>query len=318
MAKKKQPVKVEPIEEPVEEPEEAVDDSEEVTCPVCGKPVGLEIMECPHCGAEFESEEVEEIVEEEPVAQPRSADPEAEEEPEAVGGDDMAECPVCGNSVSLSVPACPYCGAEFEEEEVEEVIEVEEEPEPAPVAKPRAVPVAVRDDEVAEVQFEEEVEGEEPPAEEYPEVERLPIDAPTSITDLRVFGISLIVLGIVGSQISFFIDWYWTWVPPIEDNLGMFLGVAAVVVVVGLLIFMLYKRLPASKKAKKTSMVPGMSLSIFLFGIFAVAMVLLWNPINSALQSQSLGVAIAFIAVIIVGVLAMFMGQKMNTRASAA
>ena len=310
MAKKKQPVKV----EPVEEPEEAVDDSEEITCPVCGKPVGLEVMECPHCGAEFESEEVEEIVEEEPAAEPQMAAPEVEEETEAVSSDDMAECPVCGNSVSLSVPACPYCGAEFEEEEVEEVIEVEEEPEPVPVAKPRAAPVVVEEEEVAEV---EEVVEEEPAEVEYEEVHRVPVDPPSSITDLRVIGVSLIVLGILGSQISFFIDWYWTWVPPIEDNLGMFLGLAAVVVVVGLVVFMLYKRSSASKRTKKKSVLPGMALSLFLFGILAVVMVLLWDPINAALQSQSIGVAIGFIAVLIVGVLAMFMGQKMNTRASA-
>jgi len=60
----------------------------------------------------FESEEVEEIVEEEPepVAAPPRAAPLVEEEAEAVSEEDMAECPVCGNSVSLDVAACPYCG----------------------------------------------------------------------------------------------------------------------------------------------------------------------------------------------------------------
>jgi len=310
MAKKKQAPKV----EPVVEPEEVAADDEEITCPVCGKPVGLDVLACPHCGAEFEAEEVEEIVEEEPVAEPQpasSAAPESEEEAEAVSGEEMAECPVCGNSVSLNVAACPYCGAEFEEEEVEEVIEVEEEPVPVPAAKPKARPVEV-EEEVAEVEVEEAVE------EEVPEVERFPVEAPSSIMDLRVIGVSLIVLGIIGSQISFFIDWYWTWVPPIEDNLGMFLAIGAVVVVVGLLVFMLYKRSSATKKAKKSSMVPGISLSIFLFGIITVVLIMLWNPINSALQNSAIGVAGAFIAILIVGVLAMFMGQKMNTRASAA
>jgi len=65
-------------------------------------------------------------------------------------------------------------------------------------------------------------------------------------------------------------------------------------------------------------MVPGISLSIFLFGIITVVLIMLWNPINSALQNSAIGVAGAFIAILIVGVLAMFMGQKMNTRASAA
>ena len=36
-----------------------VEEEEEVTCPVCGKPVGLEVTSCPYCGAEFESEEEE-------------------------------------------------------------------------------------------------------------------------------------------------------------------------------------------------------------------------------------------------------------------
>src|SRR4030067_2840103 len=133
MAKKKQEVKV----EPVKEPEEAADDSEEVTCPVCGKHVGLDVLSCPHCGAEFEAEEGEEIVEEEPVAQPQRAAPVVEEEPEAVSEGDTAECPVCGNSVGLDVAACPYCGAEFEQEEVEEVSKVEEEPVPVPARQLR-------------------------------------------------------------------------------------------------------------------------------------------------------------------------------------
>ncbi|OGS42993.1 MAG: hypothetical protein A3K76_01115 [Euryarchaeota archaeon RBG_13_57_23] len=304
MAKKKQQVKVEPVEEPEEVAE---DNEEEVTCPVCGAPVGIDVLACPSCGAEFEAEELEEIVEEEPVAQPQRAAPAVavEEEPEAVSEDDMAECPVCGNSVSLNVTSCPYCGAEFEEEEVEEVIEVEEEPVPIPVAKPKARPVAV----------EEAVQ--EAADEEYSELERTPVEAPSSIMDLRVIGVSLIVLGIIGSQISFLIDWYWTWVPPIGDNLGMFLGIAAVVVIVGLLVFVLHKRSSAAHGTKKDSAIPGIALSILLFGIFALVMVLFWDPINTALQNQSLGVAIAFIAVIIVGVLAMFMGQKMVTRASA-
>src|SRR4030067_1054973 len=211
MAKKKQEVKV----EPVKEPEGAADDSEEVTCPVCGKHVGLDVLSCPHCGAEFEAEAA----------------------------------------------------------EVEDAVQ------------------------------------EEPAEEEYSGVDRIPIDPPTSITDLRVIGVSLIVLGIIGSQISFFIDWYWSWVPPIEDNLGMFLGIAAVVVVIGLLVFMLYKRSATARKAKKVSTVPGGSLSIFLFGIIALVMVMLWDPINTALQNQSTGVAIAFIAAIIVGVIAMLMCQ---------
>ena len=312
MAKKKQPAKFEPV---VEEPEEAAEDEEEVTCPVCGKAVGLDVMTCPNCGAEFEAEEVEEIVEEEPAEVPQRAAPHVEEkavEEEAVGEDEMAECPVCGNSVSLSVPACPYCGAEFEEEEVEEVIEVEEEPAPVPAARPRAAPVI---QEVEEVEVEEVVE-EEAAEPEYPEIERTPIEPPSSITDLRVIGISLVVLGIIGSQISFFIDWYWTWVPPIKSHLGTFVAIPAVIIVVGLLVFMLVKKMGTEGKSFP-KMMPGMSLSLFMFGILALILVMLWSPINNALQDSKVGVGGAFVAVLVVGVLVMFMGQKMALKTAA-
>lgn len=282
MAKKKQ--------EPV------IEEEEEVTCPVCGKPVGLTVASCPHCGAEFE----EGGAPEEEAATAEAASPAEEEE--------SAECPVCGKLVSLNVASCPYCGAEFEEEEVEEVIEVEEKQVPAP-AKARKIEV-----EEPEV----EVEVEEAAREEAVEEERAlsEIQAPTTITDMRVIGISLMILGIIGSQIAFMIDWYWTWVPPIEDNLGMFVAIPAVVIVVGLLVFMLVKKALGSGK-KLPKMVPGMSLSIFLFGILALILVMLWNPINSALQDSNAGVGGAFVAILIVGVLVMFMGQKMMAKSAA-
>jgi endogenous inhibitor of DNA gyrase (YacG/DUF329 family) len=286
MAKKKpEPV----VEEPVAE------DEEEVTCPVCGKPVGLSVTSCPHCGAEFEEEEV--------------AEEEAPAEPAAVDQEETAECPVCGKAVSLSVSSCPYCGAEFEEEEVEEVIEVEEKEVPAP-AKARRAEVE------PEVEVEEavpEVEAEEVAAEDKALSE---IQAPTTITDMRVIGISLIILGIIGSQIAFMIDWYWTWVPPIKDNIGMFVAIPAVVIVVGLLVFMLVKKALGSGR-KIPRMMPGMSLSIFLFGILALVLVMLWNPLNSALQDSNAGVGGAFVAILVVGVFVMFMGQKMTARSAA-
>jgi hypothetical protein len=40
---------------------------------------------------------------------------------------------------------------------------------------------------------------------------------------------------------------------------------------------------------------------------------MLWNPINSALQNSSLGVGGAFVAVLFVGLLAVFMGNRMAT-----
>ena len=327
MAKKKKPV----VEEPVVEEPEVVEEEEEVTCPVCGKPVGVEVMSCPHCGAEFEAEEPE------PVAQAQAEDPEeemaacpvchkmvslavsscpycgaefeADEEVPAkaapapveyVEQEEMAECPVCGKMVALDVASCPSCGAEFEEEEVEEIIEVEEKP--VARAAPRIIP--------AEEEFvEEEVEVEAEEA--VPEIE-----GPTSIMDLRVIGISLIVLGILGSQISFMIDWYWTWVPPIGDNLGMFIAIPAVIIVVGLLAFLLVKRAIAGGKKVRKPM-PGMALSMFLTGILVLVMIMLWNPINSALQDSNIAVGIVFVAMLFIGILAVVMGIRASSRAIA-
>ena len=273
-------------------------DQEEVTCPACGKPVGIDVSECPHCGAEFEVEEIEETAG--PASKP-AVKPEPVRgvvyEAEAVDEEGTAECPVCGKMVSLSVSSCPSCGAEFEEEEVEEVIEVEEKP----AARAAPSKIAIEPEEV-EVQ-----EG---------EVEPVELEGPTSIMDLRVFGIALIALGIIGSQISFMIDWYWTWVPPIEKNLGMFIAIPAVVIVVGLLVFMLIKKAAGDGK-KVPKQMPGVSLSMFLFGIFALVMVMLWNPINSALQSSSIGVGVVFVVLLVVGVAMIFMGMRATSRSTA-
>ncbi len=279
--------------------ESPVDEGEMADCPVCGRSVSLSVSSCPHCGAEFESEEVEEVVETAPPAKPTPkptvvATPADEEE--------TAECPVCGKAVGLSVKSCPHCGAEFEEEEVEEIIEVEEKPT-APAAQParvsRPVPVA---EEVEEETV--EVEAEEP----EPEL----AEAPTSITDLRVIGVALIALGIIGSQISFMINWYWTWVPPIKNNLGMFVGIAAAVIVVGLLVFMLVKR--ASGNGRKVpKQTPGMALSVLLFGIMALVLIMLWNPINNALQSSNLGVGVLFVVLFVVGVVMMLVRARTSS-----
>ncbi len=61
-------------------------------------------------------------------------------------------------------------------------------------------------------------------------------------------------------------------------------------------------------------MMPGMLLSVFLFGIMALVLVMLWSPINSALESSQVGVGGAFLAILVVGVLVMFMGQKMAVK----
>ena len=287
--KKQEPV----IEKEPEEPEE-----EEVTCPICGKPVGLEVMTCPHCGAEFE----EEAVVEEEVAE--AAEPKPAKEAPPASEEEMAECPVCGKMVGLTVPSCPYCGAEFEEEEVEEVIEVEEEETVAPKPAPAKAAKPVREEAVVE---EEAAETEE---------EEFPIEGPASILDFRVIGASLIILGILGSQIAFMIDWYWSWVPPIEDHLGLFVAIPAVIIVVGLLVFLLIKRF-ASEGKKVPRPIPWMSLSIFLFGILALVVMMLWNPINEALQSSNLIVGIAFVAVLLVGAVLTFLGSRSPSKATA-
>jgi len=267
----------------------AKQDEEEVACPVCGKSVGLSVPSCPYCGAEFEEEE--EVEEEAPIEKevPKAKTKgKAKAAPPPVAPAEEVEevsCPVCGKPVGLEVASCPHCGAEFEEAEVEEVIEVEEK-------------------QVVEKEGPEETEVAEEAAEEREEVE-----APTSIMDLRVIGVALIILGIIGSQVALMIDWYWTWVPPISQNLGLFVAIPAVVLVVGLLVFMLVKKAVSGGRTVP-GMMPGMALSLFLFGIFALIIVLLYNPINKALESSQVSVGLGFILVLVVGIGLMFMGTR--------
>ena len=198
---------------------------------------------------------------------------------EVVDESESAECPVCGVMVSLSVSSCSNCGAEFEEEQVEEIIEVEERKVPEKVKAKRVEP--------REVAF----------------------GIPTSIVDFRVIGIALILVGILGAQVAAMIDWYWKWVPPIEDNLALFVMLPVVVLLIGLLIFMLAKKTLAAG-GKVPGSAPGLSLSIFLFGIIALIVMLMWNPINSALESSKAGVAGGFLLIFVVGVLLVFMGMR--------
>ncbi len=289
-----------------------VEEEEEVTCPVCGKPVGLEVTACPYCGAEFESEE-EEAAEEKPAEEEEAAPKAVKAEPEAaVGDEDSAECPVCGKLVSLSVSACPYCGAEFEEEEVEEVIEVEEKAPEAELAEEAETAEEAEQPTVARAR-KEEVEVEEEVGVSEADIST---SRPSPLVDLKVIGVSLIILGIIGSQISVMIDWYWTWVPPIENNLLMFIAIPIVVSVLGIAVFMLMRRRSAAGK-KVSKSLPSVSMSILIFGILAVIMVAMWKPINNALQNSSIGVAGAFFAVLVVGILVVFMGARMTARATA-
>ena len=248
-------------------------EEEEAACPVCGKLVGLDISTCPHCGAEFEEEE-EDAVE------------------FAVEEDENAACPVCGKMVSLNVSACTNCGAEFEEEEVEEIIEVEERMVPRKVEKPAKAAKPAK--------------AKKAPAAAKSE---FGFGIPTSLMDLRVIGIALILLGLFGAQTAALIDWYWTWVPPIEDNLALFIMLPVVVLIVGLMIFMLIKKLASGGRSVPDG-APGMSLALFLFGIIALIVILMWNPINSALDSSPAGVAGGFFAVLLVGVFLVYWGMR--------
>jgi endogenous inhibitor of DNA gyrase (YacG/DUF329 family) len=266
----------------------AKQDEEEVACPVCGKPVGLSVPSCPYCGAEFEEEE--EVEEEAPVVKEipkgKAKGKAKAAPPPVVAAEEVEEvsCPVCGKPVGLEVASCPHCGAEFEETEVEEVIEVEEK---------QVVEKEEPEEEVAEVAAEE--------AEE--------VEAPTSIMDLRVIGVALIILGIIGSQVALMINWYWSWVPPISHNLGLFVAIPVVVLVVGLLVFMLVKKAVSGGRTVP-GMMSGVALSLFLFGILALIVVLLFDPINKALESSQMSVGLGFILVLVAGLGLMFMGMR--------
>lgn len=278
----------------------AKDHEDEVACPVCGKVVGIDVSSCPHCGAEFEEEEVAE------VSEAASSKPVGTEEAEEVA------CPVCGILVGIDVASCPRCGAEFEEEEIEEVIEVEErtvlEAEPAPVrARPAEKPKAK-----AKAKQEERPRPKPRPSERAPSGAGLP----ASIMDFRVIGLALVILGIIGAQVALLIDWYWSWVPPIEDNMVLFVVIPVVLLVVGLLVFMLVKKAMSSGKEMPSSM-PGMSLSLFLFGILALIVVVLWDPINSALQDSQVMVAGLFVVALVIGVVLMVMGSRSASRKAA-
>jgi len=227
-------------------------------------------------------------------------------------------CPVCGNVVTLDDPFCPHCGAEFEEEEVEEIVEVDEVVEvekipEAPEDEAKAVeveeePVEAEAEETAEEEADEEAE-EEAPACAAPG-EAAPLDFKTHLLDMRVFGITLLLLGILGAQIAFFVTWYWTWVPPITSNLAMYLIIGIIIILVGLLSFKLASdRANAGKKMNP--IMPSVIMAIFLFGIIATIMLIAGGPISGAMTgSGQAGMAIVFILLMVVGILLFMMGAK--------
>jgi lysylphosphatidylglycerol synthetase-like protein (DUF2156 family) len=128
--------------------------------------------------------------------------------------------------------------------------------------------------------------------------------------DLRVFGITLLVLGIIGTQVAAFVTWYWTWVPPITSNLGIYLIIGVVIIVVGLLAFKLASdRAKAGKKMHP--MLPSILVAVFIFGIIATVMLLAGGPISDAMKGSGQGLmAIVFVVIIVVGILLFMLGMK--------
>ena len=238
-------------------------------------------------------------------------------------------CPVCGNAVTLDDPFCPHCGAEFEEEEVEEIVEVdevvelEEIPEaPEDEVKAKAVefeveeePVEAEAEEPVEAEADEEVEEEDEDEEEVPSCpapgEAAPLNFRTHLLDMRVFGITLLLLGILGAQIAFFVTWYWKWVPPITSNLTMYMILGIIIIVVGLLSFKLTSdRANAGKKMNP--IMPSVVIAIFLFGIIATIMLVAGGPISNAMTGSGgqIGMGTVFIVLIVIGILLFMMGAK--------
>ena len=241
-------------------------------------------------------------------------------------------CPVCGNAVTLDDPFCPHCGAEFEEEEVEEIVEVdevvefEEIPEaPEDEVKAKAVefeveeePVEAEAEEPVEVEADEEVEEEDEEAEDEEEApscpapgEAAPLNFRAHLLDMRVFGITLLLLGILGAQIAFFVTWYWKWVPPITSNLTMYMILGIIIIVVGLLSFKLASdRANAGKKMNP--IMPSVVIAIFLFGIIATIMLVAGGPISNAMTGSGgqIGMGTVFIVLIVIGILLFMMGAK--------
>lgn len=206
-------------------------------------------------------------------------------------------CPVCGNAVTLDDPYCPHCGAEFEEEEVEE-IEIEEGVPEAPEE-----PV----EEPLEAEYVEEYVEEGP-------YEAVPPEAPavhsTGLFDMRVFGIALAVLGILGAAVALQIQWYWTWVPPITENLGLYLLIGIAIIIVGFLGLQWLKKVVTEEGKQVTPMLPTILLSMFVFGILALILFLAGGAINDAIASSQAGMSIVFIVILVVGILFYVMGQK--------
>jgi len=237
--------------------------------------------------------------------------PEEEEESEVT-------CPVCGNAVALDDEFCPHCGAEFEEEEVEEIVEVEEvepkkevseelfEEEIEEPEEPEAVEEAAEPEEFEEEYFEEEevIAGDEEVA-----ADDLSAGIAERIKDIRIIGIALLILGIIGAAIAIGIDWYWTWVPPITENLGVFSLLGILIIIIGFIGFSMMRKAAQGGKSVSSTLIIVM-LGIFVFGILATIMLLMGGGINDAIASSQGGMIGVFLVLFVIGIFLFVMGQK--------
>lgn len=251
-------------------------DEPEVTCPVCAGIVTLDDPFCPHCGAEFEEEEVEEIAEEEvPTVEALPESPEAEELPP--------------EDVEPSLDLAPLP----EEEPVEEDLPVEAPIDEAPYDEIKADEFMPKPDEPVEILEDEESAVCAP--EESQKV------VTTTLSDLKVIGIAVLLLGIIGGTVMLNIKWFWTWVPAIEHNLVIYGIIGLAVILVAFILFRKMANDTEKGKAPLHPMLPSVMLALVQFGFYAVIMFVLYAPINAALKSNSIGVSVVFMALAAVG-----------------
>jgi uncharacterized membrane protein len=223
--------------------------------------------------------------------------------------------------VTLDDPFCPHCGAEFEEEEVEEIAVEETIVEEVPAPEEEEVEVEVEEEaeeveaeEVAEEEVEEEVEEEaEEEAKEEAKVE--PVSIVTGLTDMRVYGIMLFILGIFGIQIAIFIKEYWKFVPSISGNLGIYFIIGLLIVIVGFVTFSLLKS-SAEKGKEHNPLLPAITLAIFIFGIVAILMIIAGQPLSDLIGNNQAALAIVFVVIALIGIALFLMGQKKTDEAA--
>jgi len=268
-------------------------DEAEVSCPVCAGTVTLDEPFCPHCGAEFEAEEVEEVIEEEiPTVEAIIEAPESEELEiaETMFDDDKID------TLPSDAPDEPFEAA-FEASPAEEF----------PIEEFQAVPEV-------DTEYVEEVD-EDVAACPPPKVEREV--AITGLTDLRVIGIAMLLMGIIGAVVMFNIKWFWLWVPAIQTNV---LPYALIGVAIILVSFILFRKMAGDTnkgKAPPHPMLPSIMLALILFGFMTVVLFILSKQITEALKASQIGVSVVFVVLVVVGLVIYILGSRTKSETSA-